>query len=396
MVKGGRFNRMGMWEGTEGRAIQIFGYLFVVFAIVVVAYSLVLVGLAEISFWIFILGLATDLLVAFALASLVMGIYYVYHFRKEGIVPIKDVMKTILQVCLILALFFTFMVALDALGIIDTGVADPEEGSDGDLEGQDLALSLVLYFFRTFLGTTVAVVAVMVGGFGIIGTIYMMEVGIIPKFLVKVRDVTAREGLEDKIMMWVFNIHSALNTDTILLDEPSVEKSFPWKRFSTAVVWQILFSFVVAIYISLNPWLSDEFDIDRLFRFVSVAIVIVPLLVLPWFVHKRLGSRIKGAHKDFYLYTAIRQRMVGLLITAGTLLIFIRLALENYSREEIIANFVEFTFLMVLLMVAFSFIYFNFFENKLAMEIYRRWTDAKEQADAVREEEGSPDGQDSE
>ncbi|NOQ54626.1 MAG: hypothetical protein GQ558_08490 [Thermoplasmata archaeon] len=396
MVEGGRFNRMGIWEGKEGRAIQVFGYLFVIFAIIVMAYSLVLVGLAEISFWIFILGLATDLLVAFALASFVMGIYYIRQFRHEGIVPIREVLKTILQVCLILALFFTFMVAVDALGMIDTGIDDPEDGSDNDLEGLDLAISLVLYFFRTFLGTTAAVVVVMVGGFGLMGTLYMMEVGIIPKFLLKVQDVTAREAFEDKIMMWVFNIHSALDTETILLDEPSVEKTFPWKRFRTAVVWQILFSFVVAIYISLNPWLSDDLDFDRLFRFVSVAIVTVPLLVIPWFIHLRLGSRIKGAHKDFYLYTAMRQRMVGLLITAGTLLIFVRLALENHSPEEIIMNFVEFTFMMVLLMIAFSFVYFNFFENKLAMEVYRRWMKAKEEADAVREEEVSPDGQDTE
>ncbi len=396
MDKGGRFNSMGVWEGNEGRAIRIFGYLFAAFAIAVVVNSLVLVGLSELSFWVFIIGLATDLLVAFALASFVMGIYYIHLFRKEGIVSINEVLKTVLQVCLIVGLFFTFMVAVDALGMFDTGLDDPEEGSGGDLEGLDLALSLVLYFFGTFLGTTAAVVVIMVGGFGIMGTLYMMEVGIIPKFLVKVQDVTAREGLEDKVMMWVFNIHSALNTDTILLDEPSVERTFPWKRFRTAVVWQILFSFVVAIYISLNPWLSDAFDIDRLFRFVSVAIVIVPLLVLPWFIHKRLGSRIKGAHKDFYLYTAIRQRMVGLMITAGTLLIFIRLALENNSPEEIVMNFVEFTFLMILLMVAFSFIYFNFFENKLAMEVYRRWNDSKEQADPVRAEESSSNEQDSE
>jgi len=396
MGKGGRFDRMGMWEGTEGRAIQIFGYLFIVLAIIVVAYSFILVGIAEVSFWVFILGLATDLLVAFSLASLVMGIYYVNNFRKEGIVPVKGVMKTILQVSLIVGLFFTFMVAVDAMGLIETGIDDPLDGSGDDLEGIDLALSLVLYFFVTFIGTAAAVTVVMVGGFGIIGTVYMMEVGIIPKFLIKVQDVTAREGIEDKLMMWVFNIHGALNTDTILLDEPSVEKKFPWKRFRTAVVWQILFSFVVAIYISLNPWLGDEFDIDRLFRFVSVAIVIVPLLVIPWFIHLRLNSRIKGAHKDFFLYTALRQRMTGLLITAGTLLIFVRMALQNHSTEEIIFNFVEFTFLMVLLMVAFSFIYFNFFENKLAFEVYRRWNEAKEQVDPVPEDENPFDEQDSE
>lgn len=113
MGKEGRFDRIGIWEGTEGRAIQIFGYLFVVFIIVVVANSLFLVGFAERSFWVFILGLATDLLVAFALSSLVMGVYYVYHFRKEGIVPIKDVMKTVIQVGLILGLFFTIMVAVE-------------------------------------------------------------------------------------------------------------------------------------------------------------------------------------------------------------------------------------------------------------------------------------------
>ncbi len=392
MAKQKRFERMGTWEGKEGKFIQAFGALFGIIAVIAMSYSLILVSIAEISMWVFLLGIATDLLVAFALTSFIMGILFTYHFREEGIVPIKEVLRTVLQVSLIVGLFFTLMVALDVLDVYESGLYDEDEG---DQSGVGLAISLVLYFLLTFLGTATAVVVIMVAGFGMMGTLYMMEVGIMPKFLIKVQDVTAREGWQDKVMMWVFNIHGALDTGTVLVDEPSHETTFPWKRFRTAVLWQILFGFVVAIYISLNPWISADLDIDRLFRFVSAAIVVVPLLVLPWFIHKRLGSRIKGAHKDFFIYTAIRQRMTGLLMTAGTILIFLRLALERHSVEEIVAQFVRFSFLLVLLMIAFSFIYFNFIENKLAAEVYRRWTEALEEADDTDDEEGSLEVEDS-
>ncbi len=391
MAKQKRFERMGTWEGKEGRFIQAFGALFGIIAVIAMSYSLVLVSFADLSMWVFLLGIATDLLVAFALTSFIMGILFTYQFREEGIIPIKEVLKTVLQVSLIVGLFFTFMVAVDVLDVYETGLYDEDDGGQSVV---GLAISLLLYFLLTFLGTAAAVVVIMVAGFGMMGTLYMMEVGIMPKFLVKVQDVTAREGWQDKVMMWVFNIHGALDTGTVLVDEPSHETTFPWKRFRTAVLWQILFGFVVAIYISLNPWISTDLDFDRLFRFVSAAIVVVPLLVLPWFIHMRLGSRIKGAHKDFVIYTAIRQRMTGLLITAGTLLIFLRLALERLTVEEIVAQFVRFSFLLVLLMIAFSFIYFNFIENKLAAEVYRRWTEALEEVDGTAGEEGSPEVED--
>ncbi len=201
--------------------------------------------------------------------------------------------------------------------------------------------------------------------------------------------ISRKEDWESKAIMWFFTIPGALDTDMVLADEPTKETSFPWDRFRTAVLWQVAFGIIIAIYVSLNPWLLRNFSMDQLFRFMSTAFVVVPILVIPWFIFRRLNARFKGVAKDFTLYAALKDRMTRLIITAGTLLIFIRMALESVKLEDLLFALGSYIFIMVLCIIAFTFIYFNFFENKLAGETFNRWSEAR--ADREVDEEGHVD-----
>ena len=149
--------RMGLWEGNEVTTVRVFFALFGAFSIAAVTYSFVVIKALELSFWRFILGLVTDLIIAFALASIVMGVYYVYLFRDEGIVPLKEVLKTVVQVALVVGLFFTILLAVDAMGPYETQLYDDDDPSNKELTSGGLAV----------MRWTGAMLTAPIGGYGV-------------------------------------------------------------------------------------------------------------------------------------------------------------------------------------------------------------------------------------
>ncbi|NIS21081.1 MAG: hypothetical protein GWN89_14420, partial [Thermoplasmata archaeon] len=316
----------------------------------------------ELSFWVFVLGIFRNLIVAYAITSFILGIVFVWRFKGEGIVPIREITRTMGQVALVVALFFTLLFVADLSGTLETGLYDSMDDNVPEMTTARGLATAIGFFALTFGGTLLAMFAVLVGGFGIIGMIYVFLVGGTPKLIEKLEGITRREDTESKLIMWFFGIPEALDTDLVLVDEPAPETRFPWDRFRAAVLWQVAFGIILAIYVSLNPWLLREFSMGELFRFMSSAFVVLPILVLPWFIHMRLSARYKGVSKDFYFYKAFKDRFTGLIIASGTLLIFLKFAYETSSIEEILAAFSSYIFIMVLCIIAFTFIYFNFFE----------------------------------
>jgi hypothetical protein len=382
---------LGVWKRSERTLIRVFLILFIAFTIVQVVTDLIYRELMDRSFWTITLGIGQDLVVAYAATSALLGIYFVYAFKGEGIVPLREIVTTMFQVAVVIGLFFSILLAMGWGGYIGSVFPGVDEPAGSAVTVVELFVYTV-YFFAVVMATMfLAQLGVMVGGFGIIGMLYVFEVGGMPGLLYTLRGITRREDMESKVTMWFFTIHRALDTETVLVDEPGTEKTFPNDRFRRAVGWQVLFGFIIAVYVSLNPWLLRDFTISQLFRFMSTAFVVVPLMVLPWFIHARLNSRIKGTVKDFTIYAALKDRVVRLIIAGGTILIFVRMAMEEFTIEDLLAAFSSYIFVMVLCITAFTFIYYNFFENRLAEEIYRRWVrleEAREASEGSDEEEG--------
>jgi hypothetical protein len=252
---------------------------------------------------------------------------------------------------------------------------------------------LVAFFALTLGGTLLAMMVILVGGFGIMGMLYILEVGGVPKLINALEGITRKEDTGSKALMWFMLIPGALDTDMMLVEEPSQETVFPWRRFRTAVLWQVAFGVIIAIYVSLNPWLLRAFSVNELFRFMSTAFVVIPLIVIPWFIFKRLDARIKGVSRDFKLYASFKDRMTRIIIAGSTLLIFLRLAYESNDVMDIMLALTGYIFVMVLCIIAFTFIYFNFFENRLARECYLRWLVCRRSTPDDATADGGEDGE---
>ena len=99
--------------------------------------------------------------------------------------------------------------------------------------------------------------------------------------------------------------------------------------------WQLLLGIVIIIYVSLNPFLLESFSFESLFTISSNISLLIPLIILPWFIFLRFEARINGPVKDFPLYSGIAYRMYQTFVTVGSIIIIIRLALKNVNLRDV-------------------------------------------------------------
>jgi len=145
-----------------------------------------------------------------------------------------------------------------------------------------------------------------------------------------------------------------------------------------ALIWQILLGAIVIIYISLNPFFLEATSFQSLFNMASNISVMIPVIILPWFVLHKLNARITGPAKDYQLYSGVAYRMYRTFVTLGTLIIIIRLALKNVNPKDVITAVPIYYMFFIAIIFLLTFIYFNYFENGLAKDIANRFTEIKD------------------
>jgi hypothetical protein len=171
----------------------------------------------------------------------------------------------------------------------------------------------------------------------------------------------------------VFNIPDHLDSGTLYLKPGKKRKQFPWHELIRAFGWTMVFGVFIIMLIALNPFLKELPAFQNIFDISAFISFFVPLLVIPWFIFKRLDVRIKGPVKDFRLYKGLRSRITRSVLALSTLIIFIRMALPTLSLKETLWEFFQLFMDFTAVVIITTFVYFNYFEEDVAEEVARDW-----------------------
>ncbi len=335
--------------------------LFLLYLSIVVVYDII-------SWPVNLLGLLSGFLSGLIFVFFFTGTLALKYHRKRGIIPTKTVLKRFAQISLATSPVLTAVVTVE----ISSNVPD----------GLQLFVAAVSIFAAMALAVFLALLLMLVMGFGIVGILAVLERRFAPDVLVDVGEITPNtmdpgEGGKTKatyrILQWLYDIPDVLDTSSLSVSQCTPRKVFPWWAFRTALMWQVVFSVILAIYISLNPFLvggsesTEQFA--ELFSLSSSLSFFIPFLVLPWFLYRRLNARIKGPVKDFKLYDGLKSRMAQTLTVVGTLIVFIRLTLVSIDFETMVQTFGIFYLFFVIGAMIFTFVYFNYFDDDLGMSV---------------------------
>jgi len=311
------------------------------------------------------------------------GILAFKYYRGQGIVPIKYLLRNFLKYSLVFGLIFA--IGFQYWIVHETISEDPGEV----LEPLDLIFIFIGLYLGGFFLSFFALILLMLLGFGAVAIISAIAKGVTPEILLEISRIsektTQKMKKKDRMtywkyygLQWFFNIPYVLDTKKLKLDKYRTFKKLPWREIESAIYFQILFGTMIVIYISFNPFLLEtKVNIFTLFSIAFNVTFLIPFIIIPWFIYYRLGARIKGPVRSFLLYHGIKHRMFRTIVALGTILLLIRLALKEIELKEMVAAFSIYYLIFTVTVALFSIVYFNFFENELAMNITKRYSELK-------------------
>jgi hypothetical protein len=321
----------------------------------------------------------------------IIGVLAFIYNKEHGIISTKMILKWIV----ILSLTLAFCITIIVFTVVSI---------EGDIPNTiiELVIMAVAIYFGVFLGIFLSLIIFLFMSFGMIGLIVALVRAGTPEVLLHISRISSKKHISierkkrkstkeskksklekmefvDKIINWLFAIPDVLETNTLKINEGKPRKEFPWSNLYKALFWQLLFGTIIIIYISFNPlYVKSELDFQNLFNIATNLTLVVPFLILPWFIFLRLDAKIKGQVKDYELYLGIVYRMYKTFITLGTIIIIIRLGIERVPIEKIISVIPIYYFFFILTIFIVTFVYFNFFENELAENVAERYSQIKD------------------
>ncbi|HUL38792.1 MAG TPA: hypothetical protein VLU38_00730 [Methanomassiliicoccales archaeon] len=348
------------------RLDRVLSRLFIVLALLV-ALIVLIVAVAS-----------RDLLAAgIVLAALFTGVFFLVglvswiRLGGHGIISNKRVFQFLLLISVVVALLYAIWnyFVNGGLIFIGTPVASGDVNPYHDLV--NAALTFVAMGFALF----VFQLTVVCEGFGIIWFAGLVIRRLMPGVLkgVRLATFTRKDGAQTRMMLWLMDIPDILDLSRLKVQAEKPKGKFPWDRFYHAIFWEIFLGTIIAIYVSLNPILLESLDIVQAFSVLSFISLVIPIIIIPWFALLALQARIPGVTKEFELFRGIRSRFLQTFVALGTIVVFIRLALEKQDLGVVMGSFASYYVLLGVFSVYFAFVYFNCFENDLARETERRY-----------------------
>ncbi len=353
---------LDLWSVKERRLLYIYlGILFFIWAVDIIQ----AIVTNDWSLWTF----GNNMLSGILFASFFVGFVFTRRFWNQGIVPARRIIIMLLKLSLIVGLFVVMIFSLILAYYPEEAFGEDEfdELSDVELIGM-----MIVMFFMGFLFGFVGLLFMMVVGMGFVGAVVMFEVGLTPVMIRRVRGITTSDDIEAGILAWFLLIPENLDTGTLSVTRPVKEDVFPKSRFYHAISWQIMISLIIALSLSLNPFVPETISPSQILNLLTNANIIVPLIILPALLYLRLRVRIEGPVKDFRVYKGIQSRLLRTFFAFGTIIIILRLAMEDVTSQDFLISFAGYAFISGGIIVFFTWLYYNFFEEYAAFKVIER------------------------
>ncbi len=314
-------------------------------------------------------GLATGIYVA--------GIVEYLRYRRMGRIPRRKSFRLMLLVVVVLWVILGVVVAIALTYPTEDFVVDRPIQSFGIGAIAILAIALLL-------GSFISVALMLLLAFGAVGLVSALTRKFTPSALAAIRGISAKQNpkLSDRALVWIFGIPDTLDTRTLRVISLPPQDAFPRRAFTQAIMWELALGTVLAVYIAFNPLLTGgtSESLISLFGALQSAAIIVPLVMLPWFVYTSVDATIKGAVKDFRLYDGIKARIFRSYIAVGTLVVFVRMSLTKTDLDAYAVGLVSYVSMLLAAATLFTYVYYNYFDRELTIDIiagYNKLLDKK-------------------
>ena len=312
--------------------------------------------------------LAAAVVSGLAASFMITGIPAYLRNSKNSLVPRRRIIRVMMMVSLAIT-------TVSLVGIVIASIYAPDLVTFDEASAPALLLVGIVLAVTLFIAFFVVCMVAFLLAFGTIGVMSAAERALAPLTLRQIARLSANKKLSlvSRGIRWLFDVPDVLDTTTLSLRPAKPRTHVSLSDLKTPVLWQLFFGFILAVYLSFSPFVSDRSPaaILSIFSLLTTASILIPLIILPWFLFSRLGAGISGQTKPFTLYNGIRSRVFQSYLAVGTIVIFVRLSIREISvaLETYVAAFAAFMIVLLGFALLSTFVYYNYFENSLAEDI---------------------------
>jgi MFS family permease len=369
------------WNKVDKRIMKFFmiWFIFGLFISIIVAIAVGISGFMEV----------VSVFIVFTLGAFeITGFMSFYYYRKVRIVSTKKVLKWFLKFSLIFGLAFAILMQVL---LTQTTILDDEVVSGSTVMMVAMFLALVISGFIAGFFTFCGFFLFAFGVFGVLSIFIRRKT---PDFLMEIAKITPNTTDEMKKkdkktyrgyawLGWAFGIPDVLDTETLTIDPGTPRQKIPRDTFKKALFLQLFFGIILVVYVSFSPFLWDYADMQTLFSNASIGTSFIPLLIIPWFIYLRLDAKIKAPVKDFRIFDGLSSRMFQTIVAFGTLFLIVRMALRNPAFVTVLQSFIIYFLFFFIGVFIITFVYFNYFEEALVVDIAQRYRELREKSDKL-------------
>ncbi|MDR2866203.1 MAG: hypothetical protein LBV13_02200 [Methanomassiliicoccaceae archaeon] len=188
------------------------------------------------------------------------------------------------------------------------------------------------------------------------------------------------DSLKNKISRWVYDIPEIIDVQCIEMEPVQQNDGFPLRMFASMAFSIFILGLTISSYVFLNPIFASTFTLDEAVIVTVIITFFVPVLIIPWFITKDTGARIKSQAKDYYLWKGMRKRLYeGFFAFMMFLSMFAIYVFLGYDVERTYFTYAGYVSITAFLSTFYAFVYANYYHKQFRKGIIDSFNDAKRQ-----------------
>ena len=238
-----------------------------------------------------------------------------------------------------------------------------------------IGTAVALMYFKIDLILVFLIDAILVGSVGVVSLVSAIQRLIFYRVLrrAEIINIKDRMTFTDKVITFIFNIPSDLDTRSITMDYNLNRASIPWKDIRMTMRMGMMIGIFMWIYFSMNPTFILFGSIMNAPMYVFSIVLFIPVIVMPWSIFMSLNVRIRTKYRDFYLYSGIIETLKRIILPMFAALVYLLIAVNKSGFMSVLAYIILSVVITAFIIGLTSLIYYAFFERKIVNDIVSKW-----------------------
>lgn len=177
-----------------------------------------------------------------------------------------------------------------------------------------------------------------------------------------------------KFTLWMYKIPKIIDIHSVELEPVDYNDKLRINLLISASLNIFTLGLILCSYLFLNPIFINQMTFTEMIVIAMLLSVFIPVLVIPWYITKDTGAKVKSQARDYYLWIGMKKTLYRGFFTIAILVFLVAmLAFTGNDYERVILTYAGYIVFMGFMSFLFTFIYVNNYHKGLIDGIVNRY-----------------------